>query len=633
MNEHEFAAAHFGRVKYKGNEIIPELCPFCGGGRHHDKETFALNFVNHTFNCKRGSCGRQGHFSELCKQFGEVMDNDGGAAAYNVMRTFRKQKKNYVKSEVKPQSPTDKILEYFDLRKISQSTMEAFGIGADKKGNIVFPFYRNLQDYQNKTPTFNKFRLPQKFVKGKGKMKMWRENDTEPILFGMHLCVPDKPLVLIEGEFDCMAAYESGIRNCVSLPSGVDDFEWIDTCYNFIESYEQIIFFGDNDEAGEKFVATATKKLNHHDLLLCDYEKYGGCKDCNEILFKYGAERVKEVYSSAKSIPLYGVRDLSEVQTLDLSKVHKTTTGLKSFDKGYGGSLDGDMTIITGEPGSGKSTLISCIMNNNIDCGEKVCVYSGELTLEHYSLWAMLQAAGSEYVNYETDETTGKRVPTVVTAAAEAIRRWWKGKYFVFDLSIQDADKWDTILSVFESTYKRYDVKTFVIDNLMTVDKRGLDRDRYTAEEYFIQKFSSFCKRLGVHGYLVVHPVKNTGEKITSFGQISGSATVSRAANNVWALNQADKNSEHDTELSSLKSRMFGEKGLAKLVFNKKTKQFAELGTDFPVYSWRQDPIFLEYLSQKSDSSGRTHPVRHIPSDIKDDFDSIVPDDDVEIPF
>lgn len=634
MNEFEFASAHLGEWKQKGNEIIPKFCPFCGGGKNHDIETFALNVVNHTFNCKRGSCGRQGHFSQLCKEFGEKAD--GHSTSARILKSFERQKKSYKKSEIKPLTATDKVKEYLKLREISEKTAEVFGIGADEKGVMVFPFYKTMEDFENNSPTFNKFRLPQKFVKGKGKhMKMWREKDTEPILFGMHLCTPDKPLVFFEGEFDCMSAFESGIRNCVSIPSGTEDFEWIDTCYDFIEAYKTIIFFGDNDTAGMKFIETVSKKLNHHDLKICDYALYNGLKDCNEILFKYGAEQVLKILESAEPIPMYGVKELADIEPMDLSSIHKTTTGFKAFDAGYGGSLDGDMTIITGEPGAGKSTLISCILNNNIENGEKVCAYSGELTQEHYSLWAMLQAAGDDYVSFENDISTGKRVAVVNAAAKKAIRNWWRNKYYIFDLSIKDADKWDIILEVFESAYKRYDIKTFVVDNLMTVNVRGLDKDKYIAQESFIMEFSKFCKRLGVHGYLIVHPTKNTTGRITNYSELSGTATISRVANNIWAVNKASKESDFDTELLSLKSRMFGETGMAKLVFNKKTKQFAEKGCPYPVYSWRDSPEFKDCIAN-ADKKQRTHDVKHVASDIDDDFDTIAPVDeygDIEIPF
>ena len=55
MNEIEFARAHLGDYKVQGAEIKPRLCPYCRGGQHGDKYTFALNMDKHTFVCLRGS--------------------------------------------------------------------------------------------------------------------------------------------------------------------------------------------------------------------------------------------------------------------------------------------------------------------------------------------------------------------------------------------------------------------------------------------------------------------------------------------------------------------------------------------------------------------------------------------------
>ena len=74
MNEIEFARAHLGDYKVQGAEIKPRLCPYCRGGQHGDKYTFALNMDKHTFVCLRGSCGKQGHFSQLLRDFGEQPD-------------------------------------------------------------------------------------------------------------------------------------------------------------------------------------------------------------------------------------------------------------------------------------------------------------------------------------------------------------------------------------------------------------------------------------------------------------------------------------------------------------------------------------------------------------------------------
>ncbi len=87
MTELEFARAYLGDYTVKGAEIVPKLCPYCKGGQHGDKGTFALNTEKHTFKCFRGSFGKQGHFSELLRDFGA-----GGMDVYTppVKRVYKK---------------------------------------------------------------------------------------------------------------------------------------------------------------------------------------------------------------------------------------------------------------------------------------------------------------------------------------------------------------------------------------------------------------------------------------------------------------------------------------------------------------------------------------------------------------
>lgn len=53
-----FAAAHLSPYRIRGDELIPELCPFCYGGQNADRHTFALNLTDGVYVCKRGRLRR-----------------------------------------------------------------------------------------------------------------------------------------------------------------------------------------------------------------------------------------------------------------------------------------------------------------------------------------------------------------------------------------------------------------------------------------------------------------------------------------------------------------------------------------------------------------------------------------------
>ena len=149
ISPQEFARKYLGRYKTKGDELVPEYCIFCHGGSHKDKYTFALNARNMTYNCRRGSCAKQGHFSQLCKEFGEEYYRDNTYEKYVPKKTYKKPQTQIV-------TPQQKVEAYLKLRGFSKETWERRGVG-ESGGNIVFPYYENGE------LVMVKFRKPEKY--------------------------------------------------------------------------------------------------------------------------------------------------------------------------------------------------------------------------------------------------------------------------------------------------------------------------------------------------------------------------------------------------------------------------------------------------------------------------------------
>lgn len=127
-----FADRHLKPYTVRGDELIPEHCPICHGGENEDKYTFAINLNEAVYVCKRGSCGARGRFEELAGRYGENPE---------LIRPASRPKKQYTLPQVEVKPLTSEIRSYFERRKISEATLNAFRIGSDSHGNIVFPFY------------------------------------------------------------------------------------------------------------------------------------------------------------------------------------------------------------------------------------------------------------------------------------------------------------------------------------------------------------------------------------------------------------------------------------------------------------------------------------------------------------
>ena len=566
MTALEFAQSHLQPFTVKGAEIVPLLCPFCHGGQHGDKHTFALNSGNMTYNCKRGSCGAQGHFTQLCREFGVP------SVANNIPR-----QKSYRKPEKQPKRLHEAAEKYLQQRGISKATAEAYRVGTDESGNLMFPYYTADGEH-----VFNKFRYPRKLQKGD--RKAWREADTKPILYGMWLCDPSKPLTITEGEFDAMACHESDIPNAVSVPSGAEDFTWLDTCWEFLQQFESIYIFGDNDAAGAEMIRRLSVKLSDKHVCIVEHD----CKDANELLHRHGSAAVMAAWDSAKEIPVLGLLNLANVAPLDVENMPSVRTSLAPLNKKIGGFYFGDLTVWTGRRGEGKSTLLSQLMLDAIEDGKKVCAYSGELRADRFQYWTDLQAAGKQNIKEFFDNTKDRRVFYVPREVRDQIHSWYNGKYWLYDNAIAATEEEMTILKAFELAAKRYDCRVFMVDNLMSADYgRVSDSDFYRQQSRFVGQLVSFANRFNVHVHLVAHPRKTRGE--LGNDDVAGSGDVTNRAANVIALARTPQSVDaFDLSLEVIKNRWEGNVGTIGLNYcNISHRIYVPDIGDIVNYGWR----------------------------------------------
>lgn len=510
---------------------VKGVCPLCGGGQSRDRGTFSININTGAWNCKRGNCNgidgrgkREGTFKQLCSFFGEK-----GFVGYTLPTVTEHQKKAYAKPSPDLIYPmTEEIVTYFaSKRMISEQTLLDWKIGADKKGNIVFPFYRNGE------LIYVKYRKPKPYEKGDGN-KEWQESNTEPILYGMDMTDVNRPLVICEGEIDALSLYEAGVSNVVSVPCGCSNLEWINLCWEFLEKFNQIILFGDSDEPGLEMVSTLSKRLGEDRCMIPkeypefiingkDYNRI--CKDANEILICYGPDYLKSIVDSCEPAPIKGVLELSKIPFIDPTTVPRLLTKIPALDNMIGGFSEGSLCIISGKRGEGKSTLTGPLCLNAIEQGETVCVYSGELSSYKFLEWIMLQATERQYIEYKTDPRSGKNICCVSAEIQKRIKSWLESRFFLYDNSvITDEKQTDSILKVFEACARRYGTKTFVCDNIMSALVSADEENK--AQAKFTAQLKAFANKYKAHVICIAHPRKTPANSTFSNDDVSGSSAI-----------------------------------------------------------------------------------------------------------
>lgn len=370
--------------------------------------------------------------------------------------------------------------------------------------------------------------------------------------------------------------------NAVCLGSGVE-WDAVVKCRPFFELFPYVVIVTPNAIAREQLVRELYLRLPSCCVYVIQDAGFKGCKTIREYIEAYGASQLPNILSGAEELPAYGILDLSEVETRDLTKVPRTLSGFDRLDKSIGGFFSGELSVWTGKRGIGKSTILSQLLLNAIDQGHRVCAYSGELDKAQFREWTYLQAAGPEHIGYRDDPLTGKRLPTVDPAVDALISEWLKERFWLFDLERNTRHDPESILSQFAYAKMRYGADVFLVDNIMAVDFNCVrENDFYREQSKFTQALASFAKRQHVHVHLVVHPRKSSSGQAgkTTADDVHGSGDITNRADNVFFLTTHVVGENRKPMLETLKNRDFGSHINQWLDFDKKSRRFFPEGGD-----------------------------------------------------
>ncbi len=557
----------------KGDELFFKYCPFCGGDGH-DRNTFSINLKTGMFKCFRASCGRQGHFVQMAKEFSYPLD----------FQTYGKSKAAYRPLPQKQIQVRDPAVIYLESRGISRETAERYQITtrADMQNVLVFPFYD-----QEGVLRFVKYRKTD-FDKTRDKNKEWCERDTMPILFGMKQCVDFGTLVITEGQIDSLTLADCGIQNAVSVPTGALGFTWLENCWDWILKFKEAVVFGDC-EKGEITVAGELSKRLPMPVRVTQPEDYFGEKDANDILRRYGKDAVVSAVHNAKLKPVNRVKELADVQAVDIYSMERIFTGINEIDRVIGGLYFGQVILLTGKRGEGKSTFMSQLIVEALEQGYKTFAYSGELTDYHFKRWLDFQAAGPDNIVSNTDRF-GEETYLLTNDVVERLNRWYRGKAYLYDNSaVTGSDELESLLVTIEKAVCRYGIRFVCIDNLMTALDVDLKDDLYRAQSRFLRELKLLAGHHNIVILLVAHPRK-TKDGTFANDDVAGSADITNRVDVVMSYSRSEDEA-CDSKLAITKNRLTGRLAMGekqiKLFYSNKSKRITSVQSHGKAYSWQ----------------------------------------------
>ena len=547
-------------LKFKNNKC---LC------FKHSESNPSMSFDSKKKKFKCFSCGASydifNHYQEYYnKSFLEAVKSIVSDFGMNIDININESDRKLKKEPTKYESGNNNILSYCEKRNISKSTLDY--VGVKENGNcIVFEYRNELGEH-----LANKYR---KTKKSPG-VKMWFEEGTNVnTLFNMDKVNISEALLITEGEFDCLSAIEAGFKNAVSIPSGVNSTnQWITSNWTFLEQFEEVIIWFDNDEPGIKGAREVFNRLPNSSVKIVRCEV---ANDINELLHKYGKLAVLKQIEKASTPMLDGVATLDMIEDFDVHEAETLKTGIEYIDDKLIGMVFGSLNVLSGRNGSGKSTILNQIyIAEAIAQGYKAFLFSGELVGGNVKYW-LLQTLANEEQFAEYTARDGHKYKKVTIQSKEKIIEDIKDKFFLYD---NDDYRIENIIDKMTILAKRYGVRVFVIDNLMTIESSY--KDKYEAETDVVKKLKNFAKKYNALVHLVAHPRKSINEEIEK-DDVAGSANITNLADYVTTISRAkDDVTEYDAILKILKNRHTGVNVGKKLMFNLDRKRFYSAETE-----------------------------------------------------
>lgn len=325
---------------------------------------------------------------------------------------------------------------------------------------------------------------------------------------------------------------------------------------------------------------------------------------------------------------------MQDIQYLDMKNLAAIPTGHEVFDRKALGFILGEISIVSGLNGSGKSSWLNCISLNAIQRGFKVAMFSGELMKEKVKVWLNQVAAGREFVKKVYGYDDFYYVPKDVTAKIDG---WTKDKIFLYDNKY--GRNWSRLLESIKTVVEQKHINLLILDNLMTLDLDAFSGDKNEKQSSFVNSLADLAKQANIHIILVAHPRKSL--TFLRREDIGGSGDITNLADNVYIIHRCNKDFEKrapeflgQDEVNKItqydgfsnvvevcKNRFVGSvDNIFGYYYEPETKRFMESKTEHVVYGWnppaiQQDMNFDEFTGINNNEWG------------VNDFDDLPPDD------
>lgn len=482
------------------------------------------------------------------------------------------------------QTPTTKLeqrhYEFLKSRGISQETADAMKLFPAQKffqrlnkhtDAIGFPYFRNG------VFTSAKYRAleAKDFTQDSGGAQDF---------FGIDHIDSSLPVTIVEGEIDALTLMECGIKNVLSVPSGapmkVTDgkvdasedkrFSFVWNAFDLLQKVPHVVIATDTDTPGQALAEELARRIGKDKCRIAKFDK----KDLNEVFLESGADEVKRIVDNAEPYPVAGLSSASKFidRLNDLwgkGTGKGTSTGYSNVDEIYT-VAQGQLTVVTGYPSSGKSNFVDQLMVNlgrKEDWKFAICSFENAPEIHIARLMEIYKEKRFfDGVNRMTEEEK------------EEAFKWVEEHFMFLDSETVEPSTIDSVLERAKVAVARMGIRGLVIDPYNYIEnKSGLAEHEFISN--MLTRIQSFAKAYGVHVWFVAHPSKITRSNMDlprpDGMAISGSMAWWAKADCGLTVHRTKTN---DVEIAVWKCRYrwIGTQGETSLAYNKATGTYRE---------------------------------------------------------
>jgi twinkle protein len=403
--------------------------------------------------------------------------------------------------------------------------------------------------------------------------------------FGIDMVKKGEPLIIVEGEIDCLTLLELGIENVVSVPSGAPikvadgkvlpsedkKFAYVWNAREIIDAAPYVVLATDQDNAGQALAEELARRIGKEKCRLAKFAK----KDLNEVHLDDPARtEVFKVIESAAAYPISGISDAGTYFDR-LNDLYNKGTG-KGFSTGYS-SVDSvytvapaQLTVVTGYPSSGKSNFIDQIMVNlarDHDWKFAVCSFENQPEIHI-----------SRLMEIYTKRRFFEGKDRMSEADKDIAFKFVKDHFLFIDTNGEEPSTLESILERARAAVKRMGVRGLVIDPYNYIELPKGDGTETNAISDMLTRVQKFCKAHDVHTWFIAHPSKITRQGVEQPRPDGMSIAGSMAW---WAKTDCGltvHRKEHHVEIAVWKCRYrwVGTQGETTMLYNKTAGTYSE---------------------------------------------------------